>query len=225
MTVKIAICQVWDKISQPMADLTWVKNKKLYCEHWGYNYHVKTEDSIKHYDTEVLKFILDTMETHPEYDWIYWSSTHVLFTNFYKKLESFVDDNNHILLAKDSNNTLTSIMIKNSTTSKKFIKDSLDQNKQIDQFEQHHDFLKIDIQKSILFNVQFSNNQVRLQYERTTDNKTWVPGDFSVQIFYKSNLQDTELTTLKKEIVEKFLCIVRNIVPEHILNKFKFDRI
>ena len=112
---KIAVCQAWDQNYQQLADLTWTQNKKLYCDYWGYPYYVKTDGFNYVVSYEKIKLMLDIMNNHPEYDWLYWAGTDTIITNFYIKLESFIDENYHIVMSKDINNiNADSFMIKNS---------------------------------------------------------------------------------------------------------------
>lgn len=216
---KIAVCQLWDQNYQSMADITWTQNKKLYCDHWGYPYHIKTEGFTFVPSYEKIKFMLDIMNEHPEYDWLYWAGTDTLITNFYIKLESFVDDNYHFIISKDINGiNADSFMIKNSKESKEYFEFiwSLapkynshmfwEQQAIIDNFEQFKHIIKIVPQKT--FN-SYLYRQLYWQMHHSSIDQTghdgqWVPGDFLLHVPGSS--------MPKLEILKQFVGLVRHIV-------------
>lgn len=212
--------QLWDKNYQSMADITWTQNKKLYCEHWGYPYHVKTEGFTFVPSYEKIKFMLDIMREHPEYDWLYWAGTDTLITNFYIKLESFVDNNYNIIIAKDINDiNADSFMIKNSKESQDYLEYiwSLapkynnhifwEQQAMIDNMDKYEHLFKFVPQKT--FN-SFLYKQLYWHIYGSSIDKTghdgqWEPGDFLLHVAGSS--------FPKKEILQQFLGLVRHIVP------------
>lgn len=217
---KIAMIQAWDKNYQSMADITWTQNKKLYCEHWGYPYHIKTEGFKYVVSYEKIKFMLDVMREHPEYDWLYWAGTDTLITNFYIPLESFVDDNYHIIMAKDINNiNADSFMLKNTKESQDYFEfiwslapkynDHMwwEQQAMIDNMDKYGHLFKIVPQKtfnSFLYK-QLYWNIYRSSIDKTGNDGQWEPGDFLLHI--------PGAGLPKKEILEQFMGLVRHIVP------------
>lgn len=87
-------------------ELTWDKNKKLYCEQHGYEPIVK--DSNFKYDPSLigfdrLEFVIELLESG-KYDWLHMVGGDTMITNFTIKLESLVDDNCHFVAAYDCYN-------------------------------------------------------------------------------------------------------------------------
>lgn len=217
---KIAMIQAWDQNYQSMADITWTQNKKLYCEHWGYPYHIKTDGFKYVVSYEKIKFMLDVMRDHPEYDWLYWAGTDTLITNFYIKLESFVDDNYHIIMSMDINNiNADSFMLKNTKESREYFEFiwSLapkynnhmwwEQQAMIDNMDKYQHLFKLVPQKtfnSFLYR-QLYWNMYGSSIDRTGNDGQWEPGDFLLHVPHQG--------LPKKEILEKFLGLVRHIVP------------
>lgn len=218
---KIAVCQAWDANYQPLADVTWTQNKQLYCDHWGYPYHVKTDGFKYVVSYEKIKLMLDVMNEHPEYDWLYWAGTDTLITNFYIKLESFIDDDYHIIMAKDINDiNADSFMIKNSKESREYFEyiwsqvekyndhHWWEQQAMIDSMDQYGHLFKIVPQKtfnSFLYR-QLYWNIYQSSIDKTGNDGQWEPGDFLLHI------PGTGLP--KKEICQQFLPLVRKITPE-----------
>jgi len=217
--MKIAMCQAWDKNYEPLAQITWYQNKKLYCDHWQYPYHLKTDGFKYQVSYEKIKLMLDTMNEHPEYDWLYWAGTDTLITNMYIKLESFVDENYHIVMAKDINNiNADSFMIKNSQESKDFLAyiwslvDTYnshhwwEQQAMIDNMDKFEHLFKFVPQKtfnSFLYKELYWNIY-RSSIDKTGHDGQWEPGDFLLHV------PGTGLP--KVEIMSKFLGLVRHIV-------------
>jgi len=87
---------------QPLADLTWEQNKKLYAEKWGYGAYVKSEFK---YPTAQISFertelIIELLESG-KYDWIHACGCDTMITNFNIKLEDLADNNYDFVIATD----------------------------------------------------------------------------------------------------------------------------
>jgi len=217
----IAMCQAWDQNYQKLADLTWTQNKKLYCEHWGYPYHIKTEGFQYVVSYEKIKFMLDIMNEHPEYDWLYWAGTDTLITNFYIKLESFIDEDYHIIMAKDINDiNADSFMLKNSKESREFFEyiwtlapkynDHMfwEQQAMIDNMDKFGHLFKIVPQKtfnSFLYK-QLYWNIYRSTIDKTGNDGQWAPGDFLLHV--------AGSFVPKLDVISQFMGLVRHIVPK-----------
>jgi hypothetical protein len=218
---RIAVCQAWDENYQALADVTWHQNKKLYCEHWQYPYHVKNNNFKYVVSYEKIKFMLDVMNNHPDYDWLYWAGTDTLITNFYIKLESFVDENYHIIIAKDINDiNADSFLIKNSPESKAYLEhiwslvekynthDWWEQQAMIDSMPQYEHLFKFVPQKtfnSFLYK-QLYWNVYHSSIDKTGNDGQWAPGDFLLHV-PGGGLP-------KLQIISQFMGLVRHIVPE-----------
>jgi hypothetical protein len=217
---KIAVCQLWDHNYQSLADVSWTKNKKMYCDQHGYPYHIKTDGFTYCPSYEKIKFMLDVMNEHPEYDWLYWAGADTLITNFYIKLESFVDENYHIVMAKDINDiNADSFMIKNSPESRAYFAYLWtqvekyqthmwwEQQAMIDSMPTYGHLFKFVPQKtfnSFLYR-QLYWNIYHSDIDKTGNSGQWTPGDFLIH-FAGSGLP-------KKELCQQFLGLVRHITP------------
>lgn len=216
---KIAVCLVWDDGYQSLADVTWTQNKKLYCDYWGYPYHIRTSGFKYTPAYEKIKLVLDTLNEHPEYDWVYWVDTDTLITNFYIKLESFVDDRYNIVIAKDINGINSgSMMLKNTPETRAYLEYiwSLgpkyknhclwEQQAMIETMPEHEHLFKFVPQKtfnSFLYK-QLYWHTYGSSIDQTGNDGQWAPGDFLLHV------PGTGLP--KKDILEKFMGLVRHIV-------------
>ena len=217
---KIAVCQAWDANYQGLADTTWDKNKKLYCDHWGYPYHIKTDGFQYCVSYEKIKLMLDVMNEHPEYDWLYWAGTDTLITNFYIKLEEFIDDDYHIIMAKDVLGiNADSFMLKNSKESREYFEYLWtlapqyqnhmfwEQQAMIDNMDKYEKLFKFVPQKtfnSFLYKQCYPNHKSSI--DQTGNDGQWYPGHFLLH-FAGSFLP-------KQQLAEQFLGLVRHIAPE-----------
>lgn len=216
---KIAVCQAWDQNYQALADLTWFQNKKLYCDYWGYPYHTKTEGFKYVVSYEKIKLLLDVMQEHPEYDWVYWAGTDTLITNFYIKLESFIDNDYNIIIAKDINDiNADSMLVKNTKESRDYLEYIWtlapkynnhmwwEQQAMIDNMDQYSHLFKFIPQKSFnsFLYKQLYWHIYHSSIDKTGNDGQWTPGDFLLHV-PGAGLQ-------KKEILEKFMGLVRHIV-------------
>lgn len=123
-----ALINLHDNNYQPLADLTWHKNKVLYAEQHGYAHHVTTKVFSEHSSIGYQKvyFAREILEQHPEYEWIWWTGTDTLITNFAVRIEDRIDNNYHFIISVDVNGiNADSLLIRNSPEGKKFLDDVL----------------------------------------------------------------------------------------------------
>ena len=215
----IAVCQAWDENYQELANLTWFQNKKLYCDYWGYPYHIKTDGFNYVVSYEKIKLVLDTMRDHPEYDWVYWAGTDTLITNFYIKLESFIDEKYNIIISKDINGiNADSMLMKNTKETQDYLEyiwtlapkynDHIfwEQQAMIDNMDKYEHLFKFISQKS--FNSylyrQLYWNIYKSSIDQTGNDGQWEPGDFL--------LHTAGSFMPKKQVLEQFMGLVRHIV-------------
>lgn len=216
---KIAVCQAWDSNYQELADLTWFQNKKLYCDYWGYPTHIKTDGFTYVVSYEKIKFMLDIMRAHPEYEWIYWAGTDTLITNFYVKLESFIDTNYNIIIAKDINDiNADSMLVKNTKESQEYLEYIWtlapkynnhmwwEQQAMIDNMDKYGHLFKFIPQKSFnsFLYKQLYWHIYHSSVDKTGNDGQWSPGDFLLHV--------PGAGMKKKEILEQFMGLVRHIV-------------
>jgi hypothetical protein len=86
---------------EPLAQLTWHKNKKLYCDLKGYSAALKEQNT--HYSGFDKILFLDALVNENKYDWILWCDCDTLITNFNKNIEDLFDENYHFFLTTDAN--------------------------------------------------------------------------------------------------------------------------
>ena len=116
-----ALFTVHDKNYQPLADLTWEGNKLPYAEKHGYATHVRTENFVTGEQVgpqigfEKIYYAKELLLEHPEYEWIWWTGTDTMITNFGTRIEDRVSSNYHIILSVDINGlNVDSLLIRNS---------------------------------------------------------------------------------------------------------------
>lgn len=110
-----------DEKYQPLADITWDQNKVLYAEKHGYSYYNRTEGFATANEKsaltgfEKLYIAKDVFEHYPDCEWLWWTGTDTLITNFETKIEDKIDNNYHIIMSVDINGINDdSMLIRNS---------------------------------------------------------------------------------------------------------------
>jgi hypothetical protein len=100
-----ALISLHNEQYQPLGDKTWTANKVEYAKHHGYAALCKT-DNFKEgvgIGYQKIHFAKEVLETHPEYEWIWWTGTDTLITNFAVRLEDRVDNSYHFMISVDVN--------------------------------------------------------------------------------------------------------------------------
>lgn len=101
--MKFALVTSFDEKYQPLAELTWYQNKKLYAEKHGYDAIAITKDFK--YETNLLGFqrleLMTELLESGQYDWLHWCGCDTVITNFNIKLEDLIDDSVSVILATD----------------------------------------------------------------------------------------------------------------------------
>ena len=90
---------------QPLGDKTWTENKVEYAKRHGYAALCKT-DNFKEgvgIGYQKIHFAKEVLEKHPEYEWIWWTGTDTMITNFAVRLEDRIDNNYHFMISVDVN--------------------------------------------------------------------------------------------------------------------------
>lgn len=124
-----AIISLNDEKYQPLADLTWDQNKKLYAERHDYLAINKTSNFVGNISIgfEKIFFLRDLMKEHPEVKWFWWTGTDSMVTNFTTKIEDKIDENYELILATDCNEINNdSFLIKNSEWGRDYIQGIID---------------------------------------------------------------------------------------------------
>ena len=162
--MNFAIVTAHNEQFQPLADITWNQNKKVYCEKYGYDALAMTtgfQHPVKYISFERSNYIADILESG-KYDWIHAVGCDTMITNFDIKLEDLVDDNfdfiisvdcyninNDSFLAKASPNTIN--WLRNTVNLLDSYKDAkwLDQSAMIDTIDMMGDRIKIVPQRTM----------------------------------------------------------------------------
>lgn len=117
---------------QPLGDLTWEQNKKVYAERHGYAAHNRTENFVTGNGKvgmtgfEKIYLIKELFETHPEYQWAWYTGADSMITNLNVRIEDRIFDNYHFIVATDVNGINSdSFLIKNSPEGMELLNDIL----------------------------------------------------------------------------------------------------
>ena len=190
-----AILSMNDAKYQPLADYTWTKNKAEYCKLHGYAAENKTEDF--HFTGKVIGFektlfALHLLNTHPEYEWIWWTGCDAMITNFNIKIEDKIDPNYDLIMATDCNGINNdSFLMKNSEWSKEYLQHILnvmplyanhyfyEQQAMIDTYPSRTDRIKLVPQRYMnsYLNQLYPHQSV---YDKLGTDGTWQPGDWLI---------------------------------------------
>jgi hypothetical protein len=124
--MKFALVTAHNDAYQPLADITWEQNKKLYAQQHGYDAIAKT-DGFKYPITSGISFerselIIELLESG-KYDWIHACGCDTMITNFNIKLEDLADNNYDFVIAVDCYNINNdSMLIRNAPSSIAWLK-------------------------------------------------------------------------------------------------------
>jgi hypothetical protein len=106
---KYALITHHDPGYQKLADETWHNNKLLYAARHGYATHARTDNFVTRQPDglmtgfEKIYLAKQTLEDHPEYEWIWWTGTDTMITNFSTRLEDRVNNAYHYMVCVDIN--------------------------------------------------------------------------------------------------------------------------
>lgn len=189
-----AVVSLNDAKYQPLADLTWNQNKKLYCERHGYVGINKTDGFVGNISIgfEKIHFILNLMKDRSDIEWIWWTGTDAMITNFTIKIEDKIIPEYDLILATDCNDINNdSFLIKNSEWSKNYMQTIADlepkykkhffyeQQAMIDTYADNKDKIKIVPQRYL---NAYKNDLYphQLPYDCLGNDGTWQKGDWLI---------------------------------------------
>lgn len=196
--MKFALVTAHNQAYQPLADLTWDQNKKLYAEKWGYDAIAITEGfryPVQYISFERSNYIADLLESG-KYDWIHAVGCDTMITNFDISLESLVDDNfdfviavdcyninNDSFLARATPNTIQ--WLRNIVSLREAYSDAkwLDQSAMIDTIDMMKDRIKIVPQRTMnSYNYDLYPGLVPHIYKKDLfgNDGQWQSGDFLI---------------------------------------------
>lgn len=122
--MKISIVTAHNEEYQPLANITWNQNKKLYAEKYNYDAYVcsLSKYHIKLCGFERIEYVIDLLETG-KYDWIWVTGSDVMVTNFTVKLEDIIDNNFDFIITVDCLNINNdSFLVRNAPLSINWLK-------------------------------------------------------------------------------------------------------
>ena len=118
---------------QPLADITWDQNKRLYAEQWGYDAHAKTTNykyPVSQISFERTELIIELLESG-KYDWIHACGCDTMITNFTIPLSDIVDTDYDFIIATDCFNINNdSFLARNTPTTIAWLKHVVDVREQ-----------------------------------------------------------------------------------------------
>jgi hypothetical protein len=196
--LKFALVTAHNEAYQPLADITWDKNKKLYAEKWGYDALAMTQGfkySVRDISFERSNYIADLLESG-KYDWIHAVGCDTMITNFNIRLEDLVDDtcdfviavdcyniNNDSFLARATPNTIkwlrNTVSLRESYANAKW----LDQSAMIDTIDMMGDRIKIVPQRTMnSYNYDLYPGLIPHIYKKDLlgNDGQWQSGDFLI---------------------------------------------
>jgi len=130
-----------DKGYKPLADVTWNGNKLLYAQQHGYATHARTENFTTQRPDglmtgfEKIYLAKETLEAHPEYEWIWWTGTDTLIMNFSTRMEDRVNNAYHFIISVDINGiNADSFLVRNTPEGRGFLDDVLANKEEASKF-------------------------------------------------------------------------------------------
>lgn len=119
-----AIMSLNNELYQPLADITWHQNKKIYAQMHGYETFNRTTDFNPNISLGYQKIydIKHVMETRPDVEWIWFTGCDSLITNLSIKIEDKIDNRYHFMISVDFNcANADSFLIRNTPQGQSFI--------------------------------------------------------------------------------------------------------
>lgn len=189
-----AIISMNDAKYQPLADITWIQNKIPYCKKHNYAAHCMTfgfKGNIP-IGFEKLFYMLDILNEHPEYEWIWWTGSDTMVTNWNIKIEDKIMPEWDLIMATDYNEINNdSFLMKNSEWSRNYLQYLIDvipkytnhyfyeQQAMIDSYFDHRDHFKLVPQRYL---NAYKNDLYPHQgsYDCLGTDGTWQSGDWLV---------------------------------------------
>ena len=188
-----------------------INNKSLYCNKHGYDFICCdiSLDASRPVAWSKILILLQTME-NPEYKWIFWTDDDSLFMNYGIQIESLIDENYNIIIAKDPNGINSGqFLIKNSAWSRQFLYDVYAHTECINHFwwEQQAIILEYKQNPEVAAQIKFIPQRLLNSFAREVGlvgpNTTYQPGDFIIHFPSIRNL--SMLSTLFEKYAP--LCI------------------
>lgn len=139
MSKSICIVSLHTPNLAPLADITWDRNKKLYCDRHGYDFRLRVQERSYPVSVAAKKpsgetewpyagfdkiLFLEEVLNENAHDWLMWLDCDTLITNLSTKIESVIEanfDRDFLFCGDSSNINAGVILIKNSEKSRRYI--------------------------------------------------------------------------------------------------------
>ena len=128
----IIMATMHDSNYAELATETWENNKVKYAERHGYAYVAKTDDFYGFPPGfEKIQFLIDLLDTYADAEWIWWTGTDSMVTNFETKIEDkikFEGIDPKVIMSSDFNFDINcdSILVKNTPEAKAWLQEIMD---------------------------------------------------------------------------------------------------
>lgn len=121
---------------QALAKYTWHENKIEYANKHGYGYHAKTGDWVSSLTGfEKIHYARQILEDYPNYEWIWWTGTDTLITNFLIKIQDRIDNNYHFIISADILGlNADSFLVRNTIEGRNFLDDIINLKSKTSEF-------------------------------------------------------------------------------------------
>jgi hypothetical protein len=219
----IALATMHDKNYVELATETWDNNKVQYAEKHEYAYLAKTEDFYGFPPGfEKIQFLIDTFDAYDNIDWIWWTGTDSLITNFNTRIEDKIAacPDAHVIMSADFNFAINcdSMLIKNTAEARAWLQDIMDhmpdyanhqfkeQQYMLDSADKYTDIMEI-MPQSFMNSYEYKMYEVApWNYKEKVDvhgeRGQWESGDWLV---HWPGTQPKERLQLVKEYKEKIV--------------------
>ncbi len=182
--MKFALVTAYNEAYQPLADLTWEKNKKLYAQKWGYDAVAVTEGFVSLADISWHRHrnITHLLESG-KYEWVHACGCDTMITNFNIRLEDIVDDNADFIIATDCFNINNdSFLIRATPLAIEWLKyiDSLE-----DQYAEKHPW---NDQQAMIDNIERLGNRLKVVPQRVLNSYDYDQYPGSIPHVYKKDI-------------------------------------
>lgn len=169
---------------QPLADITWDQNKKLYAQKWGYTPIAITNGfkyplpQISFDRTEVIIGLLES----GQYDWIHACGCDTMITNFNIQLEDLVDNDYDFIIATDCYNINNdSFLVRNAPTSIAWLKHVIAVR---EQYANHSWF----DQQAMIDSIDMMGNRIKIVPQKTLNSYDYDQYPGSVPHVFKKDV-------------------------------------
>jgi hypothetical protein len=119
-----AIVSLHDANYKPLGDLTWDQNKVPYAARHGYLTVLQTEnfDTTIAIGFEKIKLVRQVLAENPEVEWVWWTGTDTVVTNWTIGIEDKIDNDYHFIVATDCNGmNVDSFLVRNTPEGRGYI--------------------------------------------------------------------------------------------------------